>query len=306
MSDPPARRNLAWDAAINPSTAWAELRESARTDDERACVAAAERQADRVWIALHTGRLSVSVETTTVPARNADWYRLALSAYDVMHGSGAYRHLGQLHPRACAAAEPILAAWLNGPSPSERDGPGRAADTVAESLGIGHAIHHINSETQVAHLSTVVNAAQDAGMFGVPDHRVDLVTCSATSGTGTAVRVVIDGTWGAAHASKPLELDTLLSSGRTGVDAITTALRRIADVATEVFANQARHVWEAPPADPSLDRVDNPTSRAFPDLRLPPRSARLDESTAAPPPGLLSPNVPESRPDDNGPSPRQR
>jgi hypothetical protein len=305
MAEPQPLRKLAWDPATNPATAWAELRATAQRDDTRACLAAAERQADRVWIALHTGRLSVDVPATTVPARNADWYRLALSAYDVMHDAGAYRHLGHLQPRACAAAQPILEAWLNGPAPShaDRQGPHGVPETVAESLGVGHAVHHINAETHIAHLSTVVNAAQDAGVFGLPDHFVDLVTSPASSSTTPALRVVVDAPSGAAYASEPIELDTLLSPNRSGVEAITTALRRVADAATEALARHARAGRQAPPAEPRLDRVDGPTSRAFPELRVPAPMPQPDQPPS-PDRGSLSPLGPDT--DDNGPSRRRR
>jgi hypothetical protein len=96
MAEPAQRRTLAGDPATNPIAARSALRDDARTEDKRACLAVAERQADRVWIALHTGRLGLSVPATTVPPRSADWYRLALSAYDLVRESPAHRHLAQL------------------------------------------------------------------------------------------------------------------------------------------------------------------------------------------------------------------
>jgi hypothetical protein len=265
----PPTRSVAWDAAADPAAAWAEVQQRARTDEPRACVAAASRQADRIWIAMHSGRLTVSKPTATVPARNADWHRLALSGYEVLRESGAYAHLAQVRPWACAAAEPILAAWLHGPTPSQPGDEGATdapAATVAQRLGVGDAIHLINGDTQAAHLSALLDAAQDAAVFGIPGHRVELVTANRAHPVETVVRVVVEMPSGAALASEPLELGILVDAEATGVDAATAALRRVADVATDLFGDYARAVWQAPPPMPTVDLAASPAGRAFPEL----------------------------------------
>src|SRR5258705_8022073 len=106
--------SAAWDRTTNATRAWAALRRRAHTDEERACIAAATRQTDRVWIALHGGTLGP--KTPIVPSRNAAWYRVALSEFELLRESGAYGHLAQLRPLACAAVEPAIVAWLNSPA----------------------------------------------------------------------------------------------------------------------------------------------------------------------------------------------
>ena len=278
--------STAWDRASNPTAAWADVQQQAHTDEERACIAAATRQADRAWIALHTKRLDVGEATATVTRRDVDWHRLALSAYEVLRSSGAYGHLAQIRPWACAAAEPVLAAWLRSPAPHQPDADDSDHPvTVAQRLGVGDAVHLINGDTQVAHLSTLLNAAQDAAVFGVPRHRVELVTAAAAHDAHTVVRVVVDTPTGVALASEPLELEVLVEPEATGVDAATAALRRVADVATSLFASHARAVWQAPPPMPTLDRAVTPTGRAFPELRLHQRAAPPVPPTPAPGPG---------------------
>src|SRR5262245_7648409 len=146
-------RSRAWDRASEPTAAWADLQRHAHSDEERACLAAATRQADRVWIALHTARLDLGHQAPTVPVRDADWRRLAISAYEVLRESGAYGHLAQIRTWACAAAEPIIAAWLNSPANPDQTGPDQATSTVAQRLGVGDPVNLINGDTQVAHLS---------------------------------------------------------------------------------------------------------------------------------------------------------
>src|SRR5688572_12534185 len=97
---PPNASPLAWHSHTNPAQAWTTVRNTAHTDEERACLAAASRQADRIWIALHSGQLGPA--TDPVPPRDHGWYRLALSTYELLTASAAYRHLAQHRPWACA------------------------------------------------------------------------------------------------------------------------------------------------------------------------------------------------------------
>jgi hypothetical protein len=250
---------------------WVELRDHASTAEERACVAAATRQTDRVWIALHSGKLGRPA--TGVPPRSAAWYRLALSQYEVLRTTGAYRHLAQVRTWACAAAEPVIAAWLNGPTD---DG------TVAERLGVEDQVHLINDDTQIAYLSTLLNAAQDAAVFGVPGHRVELVRTATDPEHGPAVRVLVDTPSGPAMASEPLQLAVLIDPAAAGVEAATAALRRVADITTNLFTAHADAVWHHPPPAPTAG--DNPTIRTFPELRLGQDRPEPATATSAPPP----------------------
>jgi hypothetical protein len=279
--------SAAWDPTTNATRAWAALRQRAHTDEERACIAAATHQADRVWIALHSGTLGP--KAPTMPSRNAAWHRVALSEFELLRESGAYGHLAQLRPWACAAVEPVIAAWLNSPAPVDSADPTSAADagpsvTVADRYGVGEAVNRINGDTQLSHLSTLLNAAQDAGVFGVPQHRVELVAAAGHRVAGTVARVVVDTPGGLALASEPLELAVLIDSDATGVDGATAALRRVADIATGLFVTHARAVWASPPPIPTLDRAATPVGRAFPELSLHRRAAPPRSPTPAPGP----------------------
>jgi hypothetical protein len=286
-----AQPSTAWDRTTRPTAVWNELTRNAGTDEERACIAAATRQADRVWVALHTPRLlKLAIPTDggqagrTVPARNADWHRLALSAYEVLRVSAAYGHLAQLRPLVCAAVEPVLTQWLNSPDPASPADQSGARVNVAQRLGIGDAVHQINGDTQAAHLSTVVAAAQDAAVFGVARHRVELVTAPGTSDAGPVVRVVVDTPHGLALASQPMQLGVLVDPTARGIDAATAALRRVADVVTGLFERHSSSVWHSPPPIPTLDRATSPTARAFPKLRLDQQAAPPVSPTPSPVP----------------------
>ena len=75
----------------------------------------------------------------------------------------------------------------------------------------------------------------------------------------------------------------LIDPDSSGIDAATAALRRVADVVTDMFADQARTVWNVPPPMPVDDRADTPTGRAFPELRLHQQAApALSPPAAAP------------------------
>jgi hypothetical protein len=307
MADTTQPLSTAWDRASKPTAAWKDLRQRAHTDEERACVAAASRQADRVWIALHTGRLRVGNAAAFVPPRNAEWHRLALSAYEVLRESTAYGHLAQLRPWACAAVEPIIAAWLRGPAAVQSGSGGNSGAgqvTVAQHLGVGDAVDLINADTQVAHLSTLLNAAQEAAVFGVPRHRVELVTTTEAHDASPVVRVVVDTPDGLAFASEPLELEVLVDPEATGVGAATAALRRVADVATGLFDSHARMMWQSPPSMPTLDQSAHPTGRAFPELNLHEQAAHPMPPTPAPEPSHAI--APQTVPRDPNPTGRPR
>jgi hypothetical protein len=291
-----------WDDHTNPTLAWATLRDTVATDEQRACMAAASRQADRTWIALHDGQLGPA--TIPVPPRNAAWHRLALSAYEVLIGSAAYRHLARHRPWVCAAAEPVITAWLNRPAtqtpvPASEQAADPVPVTMAQRLGVDDAIWTINADTQLAHLSTLVNAAQDAHVFGVPGHRIGLARDVHHHDGDTVVRLVVDAPDGPALASEPLHLAVLVHPDNRGIDAATETLRRVADIVTDLFTDQARALWVVPPPPPVDNRADTATGRAFPELRL-------DQSTPppqspTPPPGLpVPPRGPAPESDASG------
>jgi hypothetical protein len=249
MVDHAATPSRAWDPDLHPGKEWAAL--TIRTDEDRAVIAAATRQTDRVWIALHNGLLGGP--TPVIPPRDDGWRRMALSAVEVLRASGAYRYLATRESWACAAAPPVLTAWLNAPADS--------ATTMAEQLGVGEAFHSINADTLIAHLSAVVHAAQAAARFGIPDHDITLTTIP---GPEPAVRVVVDSPRGVSLASPPVPLASLIDDQTHGVDRAVIALTRIADVVDRALAAYRHAVWHDPPAVPDALRAS--TARGFPEM----------------------------------------
>lgn len=96
------------------------------------------------------------------------WCRLAADTYHVLRINGAYAHIPPAEPERCLAERSTIETWLDAPA------PGRPyASTVADVLGL------VGDFTREPHVSTaavdrVLSDAQDAGVFGVPDHRVEL------------------------------------------------------------------------------------------------------------------------------------
>lgn len=296
MPDTPATRTDT--AGASQADDWAQVRDGARTGEQRARVAAAIRQADIAWITVYTGQIRPT--RAGIPARGPVWYRLALLFHGVLADSGAYGHLAQLRTFGCAAAEPIVSAWLSSPAdPVHDDALDGEPPTVAQRLGVDDAFTLVNGDTQAAHLSTLLDAAQDAHVFGVPDHRIELVTAIRHHDTSTVVRVVVDTPHGNAFASEPLELGVLADPDRRGVEAATAALRRIADVVSAMFADYAQAVWQAPPPMPMPDRADTPPGRAFPELRV-------DQPAEPTPPPTPSPALTPRTPAADGDRPRRR
>jgi hypothetical protein len=238
--------------ALPADREWRALRDAAADEQQRACLTAAARQADRVWILLHNGELGPA--TDVLPPRSLQWHRLALAFHGVLGDSDAYAHLAHTRPRACAAAEPVIAQWLNSRDPQDQAEDG----TVATRLGIGDAFHRVNTDTQVAYLSTLVTAAQEAGVFGVPDHWVDIVMAAGSEGL---VRAVVDGPDGPALASATISLTELIGTTGDGIVAATAALHRIAEIITDLFSQFSQAVWHSPPPRPA-------PGGAFPELRV--------------------------------------
>jgi hypothetical protein len=250
--------------ALPADREWRALRDAAADEQQHACLAAAARQADRVWILLHNGELGPA--TDVLPARGHQWHRLALAFHGVLRDSGAYAHLAHTRPRACAAAEPVIAQWLNSGDPQNPAEDG----TVAMRLGIGDAFHRVNADTQVAYLSTLVSAAQEAGVFGVPEHWVDVVMAAGSEGM---IRAVVDGPDGPALASSPIPLAELIGTTGDGIVAATAALHRIAETVTDLFSQFSQAVWHSPPPHPA-------PGRAFPEPRVDEDAARPQQTAA--------------------------
>jgi hypothetical protein len=265
----------AWAAGTDPARVWNDLRAGAHNDAERTCLAAAARQADRTWVAAAEGHIDLAAVVEL--RRDAGWHRLALSAYGILHDSGAYGHLANRHPFACAAAEEVIRAWLCTPTDDDM--------VLMDDLRFRAGLDVFEPGTGDL-LTVLIDAAQTARVFGVPAHRVEV--CHAGTRDGVeSVRLVVDPPTGPALASPPQPLTGLFDPDATALDAAVTALTRTARIVSGLFREHADAVWDTPPPMPVPDRAATPAARAFPELHLgqsPPPPAEPAEPVTPPGP----------------------
>ena len=188
--------------------------------------------------------------------RDTGWHRLALSAYGILHDSGAYGHLAQRHPLACAAPEEVIRAWLRTPAHDDL--------VLIDDLRFSAGVDVFEPATS-ALLTILIDAAQTARVFGVPAHRVEACHAGTRDGVDT-IRLIVDPPTGPALASPPQPLTDLFDPDTTALDEAVTALTRCARIVTGLFREHADAVWDNPP--PMPDRAATPAARAFPELHL--------------------------------------
>jgi hypothetical protein len=258
----PAPETLAADAA----RAWTALTGQAKTPQQRACLATATAVTDRLWVLVHDGSLAGAVDV--IPPRDGQWCRLALSTYDHLLSASAYAQLAHARPYTCAAVDTAIDAWLRSTADAA---PGDApAATVAEHLGITDS-----TATEPGRwLSTVVNAAQDARVFGVANHRIDILLGPGADATRT-VRVLVEPPHGPVLASPPVSLADLAGPHTAGIGSAVAALTGLGPVVDELFTAQQSATWHHPPPHPDAD-----------EQRPGPGFPKLHEVAAAAPPRI--------------------
>ncbi len=245
------------DTTGDPTVAWRTLADADLTADERACLDAATRLADRALIVLAEEKS----DRHRGPHlhRGAGWHRLALSTYQLLRESNAYGHLASQTQRTCVVHEPILRAWLTGTS-IEPDTRGRC---IADLLRVDDAFTAVNDTTRADFLATLLRSAQDYNAFGVDGHNIGLVRAGGDDGA-ERVRVVVDAPYGPALASTPLGATDLLDPDASGIDGAIAALTRIAHRVNDLFGDHAHAAWHHPPLAPQPGQPRR--ARPFPAL----------------------------------------
>src|SRR5688572_5504706 len=114
----------------DPVQTWQQLYLNAPTaaPSQAACVSAAVGLADAVWRQVAADpRLDAATRQAVTDQTN--WARTAVTAYEHLHATGAYRHLDLPALLRCTADENRIRDWLTSPSPL----PGLEMLTVAET-----------------------------------------------------------------------------------------------------------------------------------------------------------------------------
>jgi hypothetical protein len=264
----------------DPAAAWRELKGRALPADEHACRDLASRLAYRALLIARDGHPDLNPDAFLRVGRG--WHHLAWSAYTLLQEAGAFAHLAGQRPRACAAVEPILRAWLTGTS-TEPDTHGQP---IAALLHVGDAFTTLNDTTAADHLATLIRAGQDYAVFGVPGHTISLA--HSADGPGL-VRIVVDPPHGPALATAPVAVTELMPTEVSGVDGAVAALVAVAARVTTLLVDHTRAAYTHPPGHPPEVGPSRP-ARPFPALtqtRLaptPPAATSADPTPRTPPP----------------------
>ena len=259
----------------DPVAAWRELKGRALPADERACRDLASRLAYRALLVARAGHPDLNPDGFLRAGRG--WHHLAWSAYTLLRESAAFAHLAGQRPRACAAAEPILRAWLTGTS-TEPDTHGQP---IAALLHVGDAFTTLNDTTAADHLGTLIRAGQEYAVFGVPGHTISL---AHDADHPELVRIVVEPPHGPALATPPQPVADLLPTELSGVDGAVAALTAVAARVNALLVDHARAAFTHPPGHPSDPGLTRP-ARPFPALTV-------IEPAPTPPPSVSAPPNP--------------
>jgi hypothetical protein len=190
-------------------------------------IADAIRSADRVHAA------ATLVVTDPAPVRGDDaWCQIAINMYTWLHSADAHRQSPDDEPR-CFADENLVRAWLDAPWVP----PDAEAETVAQMTGYDVQFEQ-GRLPDPSTITMLVDTAQDAGVFGIPRHRINLWRFF---GDGTlpphTFILTVRPQDGPGVNSSLVGADRLLQIGGEPVTVIADLLRSVADVASEVLSS---------------------------------------------------------------------
>jgi hypothetical protein len=217
-----------------------------QTPQKRAWVRTAIQQADQATAdaAARDGGPAIG--------RDGGWFRRAVEVYERLRASGQQNRPAPGPPATvpaprCAADPETIRAWLASASAE------RPEETVAESLGI-YEDFHVGSDLLSGQMDGLIYAAQEAGVFGVPGHQVELWHVADNEHIVDGHLLTIDRPDGARLASHHLEPADLVDPHQRGIDAAVSVLDRAAAVTDRVL-DRARGPATTSAAQPSPTRV---------------------------------------------------
>jgi hypothetical protein len=273
----------------DPTAEWQSVLSAPRSDAERARIAAALELADATLHAATQGDRplirSVYLTRDALMAGSA-FSRVALMWHRVLTDTDAFARSRASEGDTCRFDPDAVRTWLTGSHPS---GDG----TVAEALNIG-ADFDIYGFDKWVRISNLLAQAQDAGVFGVPDHTVGVLHLAGERGFVDRHRVTLDTPRHAVLCSDDLDTADLMTEHLDGVDAAVHVLEQVARAADRLLHQRAilaDVAWPTPSRDPEQAARPGPeparphrVGNAFGPLRLdtptaPARSGHTEPST---------------------------
>jgi hypothetical protein len=224
---------------------------------------------------------------------DTSWCRAAVAAYDSVRAANAYGHPEPAAQGECYADEHIIRAWLDGPWVPVGD----RLQTVAQVTG-SDVEFRPGRLPDAAAVTTLVGLAQDAGVFGIPDHRVSLWRFFGDGSLPEhTFKVSVRPPDRPTMTSSLIGADQLLRPAREPVATIVHMLQGVAAVANQLLAAQESPKFHPPQTDFQRGAAPPPTqpgveghvvgarSRPFPALRLDNTNAAPDLPDQPPMPG---------------------
>lgn len=156
---------------IPPDQAWQNVQAAAThaMPSVKACIVAAACVADQIraqTVADQTG----DAQTRSIPINDTGWARIALAAYEQLRQGRAHAHLDVSALLRCTVETHRVRRWLTRLS----DLPGFTHQSVAQTWAITDDDFHWEADDIATKLSTLVDQAQKAGVYGVPGYTISL------------------------------------------------------------------------------------------------------------------------------------
>ena len=246
-----------------------------------ACVAAAIDHADATL--RHAATTATNPSGATLRRGGALWRQVAAGSYQILHGTGAYRHV-DADPPAYAIADLISArTWLTAPAATtDRD-----ATTIADTLDVDEDFL-LDDENRPARIARLLEAAQRVGVLRSDGAHIQLWHIADDNGDLDGHRLAVCRDDGVVLASTLLTINDIADDTLTAIEAAVAVLARAAAIASGVITVAARAdalpSRSAPPtysphSEPDLDTTPPPVPAWVQGFR--PRGGR-----SFPPPGI--------------------
>lgn len=148
----------------------------------------------------------------------------------------------------CAADQAAILSWLNSTAHGDPE------YTVADELGIDDSFG-ADSHFPPAQMDALITAAQDAGVFGIPEHQVELWHVSDNDGRLDGHLIIVERPDGARLASHHLAPADLLDPQLRSFDAAVDLLQSAAAVVDQVVHRAGGQAATPSAAQPSPHRL---------------------------------------------------
>lgn len=229
---------------------WSRIAEAIKTAD----------LAHETTASVHIGR--------PVVRGDAAWCRIAADTFADL-AAAAQLSVPWPDSNVCFVDDAAVRAWLDAPWVP----PGDQPQTMAGVVG-WDAMFDPRCRPEPASVTDLIEAAQRAGLFGIPHHRIAVWQAPDRGGAPTFI-VTVQPPQGPGWASPPVGRDRLVHNGLAATDVVVDLLVQVAGVANRLLdiGGRAPEAPQHPPQDHYVPlaqvgggRVGNP-GRAFPPLR---------------------------------------